>query len=167
MEERAQSFSNLSHHCSAVFGIYVNAVAQKRPRSGKKAPALAPTPPAALPLASTAGNSEWNPRPPLLAICASACFDNSGSLIATFGYPRLCARLSPASGGLVTSKTRHGSLRSLTSDRDAIRTEGGTIGAPSRRIDELRWNKSGPLSPRSSGLTRMQSRAARRWAFQG
>ena len=51
----------------------------KKPRSGKKAPALAPTPLAALPLASTTGNSEWNRRPPLLAICASACFDNSGS----------------------------------------------------------------------------------------
>ena len=45
-----------------------------KPRSGKKTPALAPTPPAALPLASTAGNSERNRRPPLLAICASACF---------------------------------------------------------------------------------------------
>jgi hypothetical protein len=42
--------------------------------SGRKAPASAPAPPAALPLASTAGNSEWNWRPPLLAICASACF---------------------------------------------------------------------------------------------
>jgi len=45
-----------------------------KPRSGKKAPALAPRLPAALPIASTAGNSEWNRRPPLLAICASACF---------------------------------------------------------------------------------------------
>ena len=26
-QERAQSFSNLLHHCSAVLGIYVNAVA--------------------------------------------------------------------------------------------------------------------------------------------
>ena len=43
-----------------------------KPRSGKKAPALAPTPPAALPLASTAGSSERNRRPPHLAICASA-----------------------------------------------------------------------------------------------
>ena len=31
-------------------------------------------PPAVLPVASTAGNSEWNRRPPLLAVCASACF---------------------------------------------------------------------------------------------
>jgi len=30
------------HDCSAVLGIYVNAVAHKKPRSGNKAPALAP-----------------------------------------------------------------------------------------------------------------------------
>jgi hypothetical protein len=30
---------------------------------------------------------EYNRRPPLLAICASASVDNSGSLAATFGYP--------------------------------------------------------------------------------
>jgi len=48
--------------------------------------------------------SEWNRRPPLLAIRASACFDNSGSLVATFGYPATCAGLLPASGGLMSSK---------------------------------------------------------------
>jgi hypothetical protein len=45
-----------------------------KPRSGKKAPASEtqhlrlPTPPAAFSLASTAGDSEWNRRPPLLAL---------------------------------------------------------------------------------------------------
>ena len=65
-----------------------------KPRSGKKAPAAkpqrpAPTyPSATFPLASTAGNSEWNRRPSLLAICACACIKNSVPLAATFGYPR-------------------------------------------------------------------------------
>ena len=47
---------------------------------------------------------ERNRRPPLLAICASACFVNSGSLVATFGYPATCAGLLPASGGLMAPK---------------------------------------------------------------
>ena len=40
-----------------------------------------------------------NRRPPLLAIGASGCFDNSGSLV-TFGYPRCAPCCLPASGSL-------------------------------------------------------------------
>jgi hypothetical protein len=59
------------------------------------------------------------------------------------------------------------SFRSLTADRDAVRTEGETIGAPSRRIGLVARNRSVPISPCSTGLTRMQSRAARKQAFRG
>ena len=59
------------------------------------------------------------------------------------------------------------SFRSLTSDRDTVRTEGGN-GAPSRRVGEHAMrNRSGPISPRLTGLTRMQSRTARKQAFRG
>jgi hypothetical protein len=99
-----------------------------KPRSGKKAPAAdtrrcAYLPlPQLFPLASTAGNSEWNRRPPLLAICASACFENSGSLVATFGYPRY----APGCYQRATVSWRLNSWRQqsfLVSDRGAVRTD--------------------------------------------
>ena len=77
-QERAQSFSNLLHDCSVVLGIYVNAVAHEKPRSGKKAPALVRTLPQLSRLRARLAILKWNRRPPLLAICASACFENSG-----------------------------------------------------------------------------------------
>lgn len=58
----------------------------------------------ASPPASTAAVYKWNRRPPLLAICASACIQNSGPLAATFGYPAICAVSVTASGGLVLPK---------------------------------------------------------------
>ena len=45
------------------------------------------------------------------------------------------------------SKVLTGAFRSLTSDRDAFRTEGETIGAPSRRIGELAARNLGSLDP--------------------
>ena len=44
-----------------------------------------------LPLASTAGNSERNRRPPLLAICASASFENSGPCSRNLWLSATCA----------------------------------------------------------------------------
>lgn len=58
----------------------------------------------ASPPANTAAVYKWNRRPPLLAICASACIQNSGPLAATFGYPAICAVSVTASGGLVLPK---------------------------------------------------------------
>jgi hypothetical protein len=111
-----------------------------KPRSGKKAPAAKPQrpvptyPSAAFPLRATAGNSEWNRRPPLLAICASACIKNSGSLAATFGYPATCAVLTSASDGLISSKAWRAAFVPLISDRDAMFHSDEEPGVRRRRI---------------------------------
>ena len=46
------------------------------------------------------------------------------------------------------SKVSTGSFVPWTSNRDAVRTEGGNIGAPSRRIEELAARNIGSLDPK-------------------
>ena len=69
-QDRAQSLPDLLNDCSAVFGVYVNEVGHNKASRVRKRQHWHPP----LPLASPASNSERNRRPPLLAICARACF---------------------------------------------------------------------------------------------
>src|SRR6185369_3622951 len=86
MQERAQSLPDLLQDCSAVFGVYLNAVAHNEASFGKNAPGLASTPTAALPFANTAGNGTGDRR---FWLSARALFlTTAGPAVGTFGYPR-------------------------------------------------------------------------------
>ena len=73
-----RNVSNLLHNCSAVLGIYVNAVAHEKPRSGKKAPALVRTLPQLSRLRARLAILKWNRRPPLFGYQRERLFENSG-----------------------------------------------------------------------------------------